>query len=142
MIGTKKIPTNAGAIPAALAFGTLLSLVITVSGTGILAKLVGSELLEEQSTGYGIMVILILAAYAGSLMSTQKAGRQRLIVCVSTGAVYFGILLCITALFFEGEYSGVGVKCLLILCGSLLAAIPLSKGNNRGKIRKIKIANR
>ena len=123
-----------------LLYGLLLSLAVTVSGGGILAKLVETETLEESGIGYGVMIILILAAYTGAIFSFYRIRRKRLPVCLAFGTAFLGILLVITALFFDANYQGIGVKALLIYCGSLLGAMPVFRENRGGKIRKIKRA--
>lgn len=121
--------------------GALTSLAITILGSGILAKLVDKEIMAESSIGYGIMVMLILGAYLGAMVSYRKIKRQRLPVCLGSGGIYLGILLSMTALFFGGQYSGVGVTALLIFCGSFLAVLPGFREKRGGKRLKMKITN-
>lgn len=128
-------------MPAGLAVGGLSTLMITILGSGILAKMVESEVIEESSIGYGVMIMLILAAYLGAMVSYQKIKRQRFVVCMGSGAIYFGILLSITALFFGGQYSAVGVTALIVFCGSFLAVLPGFRENRGGKRPKLKIPN-
>lgn len=128
-------------MPVGLLYGLLMSLAVTVLGSGILAKLVETETVEESGIGYGVMIILILAAYAGTIISFHRIGRKRLPVCLFLGTLYLGVLLAVTALFFGARYHGIGVKALLIYCGSFLGVLPGFRENRGGKIRKIKIAN-
>ena len=141
MAGTKIKPGHTGGMAAALTAGVISSLLATVFGAAIIAKLVDSEIIGESGTGYGVMIILVLAAYVGAALSYRRHKSQRLIVCMAEGAIYFGILICITALFFGGKYSGVGAKGMLVLCGSTLGILPIFERNNRRKRKKIKITN-
>lgn len=142
MIATKKPTGRASSMGAGLAIGGLSGLIITLFGSAILAKLIDANVFSESSIGYGIMVILLLASFLGSLLAYGKIGRQRLLVCMTTGLIQFLLLLSMTALFFGGQYSGVGVTALLILCGSALAAFLGLRENRGGKTRKIRIPNR
>jgi len=59
-----------------------------------------------------------------------------------SGIIYFATLLVITALFFGAQYSAVGETSLLVLCGSILAALT-GKANGRvGKGRRLKYGHR
>ena len=132
---------RASSMAAGLTFGAGTALAITIRGSAILAKLVDGEWLEEGNVGYGIMGMLLLASYLAAMVSYGKIKRQRLLVCLSTGGIYFGLLLSITALFFGGQYSGVGVTALLIVCGAILAILPGFSQKRGGKHPKLKIPN-
>ena len=132
---------RASSMAAGLTAGALTALIITISGSAILAKVVEREWIEEGSIGYGVMVMLLLASYMAGAVSYGKIKRQRMLVCLSSGGIYFGILLSITALFFGGQYSGVGVTALLIVCGAILAILPGFQQKRGGKHPKLKIPN-
>lgn len=132
---------RASSMPTGLAAGAVTSVLITILGSAVLAKLVDGEMLQESSIGYGIMIMLIGAACLGAMVSCNKVKRQRLLVCMASGGIYFGMLLCITAMFFGGQYSGVGVTALLIFCGSFLAVLPGFREKRGGKRVKLKIPN-
>lgn len=142
MIATKKPTGRASSMGAGLVIGGLSGLIITLFGSAILAKLIDANVFPETSIGYGVMVILLLESFLGALLAFAKIRRQRLLVCMATGLIQFLLLLSMTALFFGGQYSGVGVTALLILCGSALAALLGLRENRGGKMRKIRIPNR
>lgn len=133
MVVNQKVTGNAASVPAGLAMGALMSLAITVAGAGILAKLLDMEKMIWENIGYGIMILLILSSFFGGLTAYKRIKRQRLLVCMASGAVYYGLLLSITALFFGGQYEAVGVTALLVLGGSLAAGM---LGLRQGKKKK------
>ena len=128
---------RAMSMPGGIAFGEAVSLTVTLLGAALLAKLVESEKMAEENIGYGVMVILVLASFAGAAVASRKIKHQHLLVCSSAGVVYMASLLAMTALFFGGQYSGVGVTALLVLCGTGLAVFAAGprEGKRRGKIR-------
>ena len=135
-------PTGrASSMPQGLAVGVLWGLVIVLFGAAVLAKLIDANILQENAVGYGVMTILMLASYVEARVSYGKIKRKQLIVCMASGGLLFGILLGATALFFDGQYSAVGVTALLILCGSGLAAMHHPGRNRGGKRQKIRIPN-
>lgn len=142
MVVNQKPTGKAMSMAGGLAIAGLTSLALTLLCTGIIAKLMEGEMISERSVGYGVMVLLLFASFVSALIACWKIRRQRLAVCALSGTIYFLILLSITALFFGGQYSSIGETALLILCGSMLAAMAGSRENRRGKYRKFKVTAR
>ena len=115
MVANKKITGRATSLPVGLAIGAACSLAATLILTAILAKLVEAETLPVEKIGYGIMVLLIVSSFAGAMISFGRIKRQRMLVCIVSGVVYFAMLMSMTALFFGGQYSAVGTTALLVL---------------------------
>ena len=127
---------------SALILGTLLSLLATLVGSGILAKLLDAAFLGENSVGYGAMIVVILSSWIGALVSVRKQNGRRMLSSMAVGAAYFLVMLGVNAIFFGGQYSGIGVTALLVFCGSFLAVLSVPLEKRRGKTSKIKIPNR
>lgn len=142
MTVNRKPTGTASSIPAGLVSGALAAMITTLVGAAVMAKLIDREILAQNSTGYGVMVILLLASWLGAVTAAGKIKRQRLIICLASGAIYFGLLLAATALFFGGQYSGVGETGLLIFCGSMLGIFTGYAGKTGKNRRKIKMSTR
>lgn len=142
MAVNQKPTGRAVSMPAGLALGAAASFGMTILAAGILAKLVDTEKLMWENIGYGVMVLLLLASFLGAMVSYRKIKRQRMMVCLLSGVVYFAILISITALFFGGQYESVGVTALLILGGSGTAGILGLHGGRGGRSRKTRMARR
>ncbi len=123
MVANQKVSGRASSLPAGLAFGGILSLVLTIILAVITAKLVDVESLPENNVGYAALVILLLASALGSAVAVGKIKRRRLLVCLASGAVYYGELLAMTALFFGGQYTGMGVTALVVAGGAGLVCL-------------------
>ena len=139
MVTDRKPTGRSLSMPGGLAAGALAAMAITLAGTAILAKLISDEIIPQSGTGYGIMVMLILGSWAGAVISKNKIRRRKLLVCMASAGVYFGLLLLMTALFFGGQYSGVGETALLILCGASLGLIMVPQRKAGRKPKKLKI---
>lgn len=124
--------------PEGITYGVLLAFLITILGTAAIAKLVDTELLAWESVGYGIMAVLMLSSFAGSKTAAEKVKRRKLLVCMVSAAVYFCVLLAMTALFFGGQYHAVWETMLLIIGGSGVAAL-MALNDKGGKRRKNRI---
>lgn len=137
-----KVTGRAMSIPAGLAFGASVSVLMTLMMAAVTAKLISAQMIEETSIGYGIMLILLSSSFTGALTAACKVKRQRLLVCALSGAVYLVILLSVTALFFGGQYEAVGVTSLLVFGGCTAAGFVGIREKRGTRSRKIRMANR
>ena len=139
MVTNRKPTGRASSIPAGLAVGAAVNVVITCFSALALGKLVDSQKMQWENIGYGIMLLLLAASFAGACAAYAKIKRQRLMVCLLSGMVYFAILLSVTALFFGGQYEAVGVTAALVLAGSGTAGLlglGSKRGGKTGKLRR------
>lgn len=142
MVVNRKVTGTASSMPAGFLMSTAVSLVLTVAGAGLFAYLISKEILQESSIGYCAMVLVLLSAIAGAAAAVGRIKRRRVYVCAISGVIYFGILLSMTALFFGGQYQGIGVTALLVLAGCGLVALLGLKGEKKAYRGKRKFGNR
>ena len=128
-MGNQKGTGKAKSMPVGLALGATWSCIVTIVMVALGAKLVDSGVLKENTIGYIAMITLLAASYVGAMVGKNSVKRRLLMVCALSGVIYFTLLLMTTALFFGGQFAGVGVTALVILCGSALA---LLVGNGKG----------
>lgn len=133
MVLNQKTTGRAMTIPGGLALGAAVSLGITLLVSAFLAWLVDSEKLPWENIGYGIMFLLLLSSFLGAMAAYVKVKRQRLMICMMSGVLYFGILLSITALFFGGQFEAVGITAALVLGGSAAAGLLGLHGEQGGR---------
>jgi putative membrane protein (TIGR04086 family) len=119
----QKATGRAMSMPAGILLGMTISLVITLIGAFVLGWLINQEALEINSVGYGAMVILLAASFLGALTAKVRIKHRYLVVCLLTGVGYYLVLLGITAMFFGGQYQGMGVTLALVLAGSGAAGL-------------------
>lgn len=138
MISKRKVNGKTQTIPMGIGLGLLMSLIVTLVGAAISAYLIITEKIGETSIGYGSMVILVAAAALGSWVATSSIGRRRLMVCGIFSAAYYMLLLGTTAMFFGGQYEGMGITAIMILIGSgivlLLGVLQKRGGGSKHKI--------
>lgn len=118
-------------MPAGLATGLSIGLATTVILSALLAKLVSTEKVEWGSVGYGIMIILLITSAIDSKATCFMIKRRKLISCFLAGLLYWLSLIMITALFFGGQYEGMGVTGVVVFCGSAIVCLLESKGEKR-----------
>ena len=132
MVVNKKVTGKSKPIAAGLAAGTAISLAVTLLGAAIIANLVLSEKIEAQSIGYGAAVILLAASALGAWISSVLVKRRWMLICLGAGGSYYLMLLAITALFFGGQYQGMGVTALLVLGGCGAVGLLGLRGEKQG----------
>ena len=131
MKGKTRNNGQAVSLPAGVLTGALVALLWTLATSGILAWMILDGMLKQETVGYGSMVILLSGSILGAMTAKRKVKRQLLLTALFSGLVYLLMLVSITALFFGGQYSGMGVTALLVLGGSTVAAL-LGAGERKG----------
>ena len=142
MVANRKVTGTASSMPMGLALAAFISLTVTLAGAAVFASLISKEALGEESIGYCAMVLILAASLLGAAVAVGKIKRRRVYVCLLSGGIYYGILLAMTALFFGGQYQGMGVTAPLVLAGSGLVALLGLRGEKGAKPRRRKIGNR
>ena len=137
-MGGQRFTGRATSIPGGLAIGAAVSMLVTVLVAAIGAHLVMSGIIPQEQIGYCSICALVSAGIVGALTASTKVKRKRLMICMLNGLIYYLILLSLTALFFGGQYDGMGVTFAVIALASLAAALIGSRqgGNNNRIIRK------
>ena len=115
--------SDGGELGTALASGVVASMLSAVILCGVLAYLVASERISENSIGYGVMAILFVSSLLGGCISKYRERNRGILCCVVSGIMFLFVLVGVTALFFDGEFRGVIPNTSMILCGSAVAAI-------------------
>ena len=119
----KSINGKAASVPGGLAAGGVTSLGLTLALTAVIAKAVSAGILPQSNIGYAVMVLLFAASFAGAMMTQFRIKHRRMLMCVLSGIIYFLLLISMTALFFGGQYSAVGVTGAVVFAGAGTAAL-------------------
>ena len=133
MVINQKVTGKASSMPAGIGIGTVASIGITLLFSLITAWLMDKEMLPENTIGYCAIVTLLCASAAGSGIASSMIKRRRLLMCGISGIVYYLCLICATALFFGGEYTGMGVTALAVLGGCIGVGV-LGTGRKRRSV--------
>ena len=137
MVANRKVTGRAWSVPAGIGMGVAVAMMITLTGALLTAWLIHWERIPQDAVGYCAMVILLMASAAGAYTAQWLVKRQRMVVCAVASAAYYGALLAVTALFFGGQYQGMGVTAAVVFCGcAIIILLGLKEG--RGHNPKIK----
>ena len=119
----EKLTGRASSIPSGLIIGALVSTVITVLVAAIGAHLVMSQYIDQDQIGYCSIAALILGTILGAITACKRIKHRKLMVCALSGLAYYLLLLMTTALFYGGQYEGMGVTLLIVMLSTLAAAL-------------------
>ena len=142
MVSNQKRTGTAMSIPAGLALGGAVSLALTLAFSAVIALLAVKGIISESSIGYGVMLLLLISATLGTATANAKIKRRKLMISGLSGLIYYAILLAITALFFGGQYKGMGVTALMILAGSGLQLLTGQQGRGGRNHKRYKTSHR
>lgn len=131
MVVNQKVTGTTKSMAGGIAVGWGISVLATLLGAMIVAYLLSREMMQMSAVGYGTMIILLGASAAGAALASRCIRRKRLVVCLLSGGIYYVTLLAMTALFFGGQFEGIGVTCLVVMGGSLAVGLMGLKGNSR-----------
>lgn len=131
-----------GSMVSSVGIGAIVCMTVTLLLTAIVAVLIGTEKIPVSTADYCVLMIVLMSAITGSMVGAGKVSHKRLYASVLIAVSYLLILLSITAMFFEGQYNGVGVTALVIISGSIVAILVDRKGEKRSKKRRIKMGHR
>ena len=138
----QKVSGTASSLPVGIVLGVLTALLITLTGSTVTAWLILGEKIGESSIGYCSALITLLSSAAGAEISWLRTKRLRLQVCLITGAIFYLLLLSVTAVFFGGIYLGMGMTAISVLCGSGAVALLGTRRGKRTKFKGVKKAYR
>lgn len=123
-------------VPGGLAIAASVSMAVTLGLSAVIGIFLNRETITWEQAGYCIMGMLFLASFIGGKCAYGAIKRQRILVSVMSGLLYWGILLCITALFFGGKFEAVGETAALIGAGAGCAALLFSQNPSKNRRKK------
>ena len=130
-----KATGRASSIPAGLAAGAAVSILVTAVICLLGGWMIGSEIISQEQIGYCAIAALLVSAIMGSNTAWKKIRRKRLIVSLASGGIYYLILVAITIALFDGGFQGLGVTLVVILVGTVLPIL-IRKGEGKSKTGK------
>lgn len=122
---------KAKSIPAGMGIAASVSMFVTLGSSAALAGALNAEKVTWEQAGYWIMGMLFLSTFLGAKCAFAAIKRQRAVVSVMLGVLYWGILLCVTALFFGGKFGAVWETAGVIAAGCGTSALVFRTKNKR-----------
>ena len=122
------------------AVSLLVCMITTLIGISISAYMIHKELIDQNSGEIVTMVVLTVSSAAGALTAMQKIKGLMIPITLLSVMTYILMLFSVTALFFEGQYNGVGRVVSAILLGGVIAlAVRKITGSSKNKYKAKKL---
>ena len=134
----KKMKTD-GSMLKGIHIGTGAALMLTLAGCAVAAWGIHAQRIPENGLDAAAAVIAAGSAAVGTAVGCGITGQKRVPMCGITAAAYFLCLLSVTALFFGGEYGGIGGMALAAFGGG---AVPILLGILPKKRKGIRVPKR
>jgi len=123
MITRTKHTGKAKSIPAGMAIAVSVSMMVTLGAALAIAYSLDFGKITWEQAGYWIMGMLFASSYIGAKCAFWVIKRQRIMISMMVGLIYWGMLLCITALFFGGNFGAVLETAGIICAGCTSSAL-------------------
>ena len=133
MVANRKVTGRASSVPAGLAAGVITAMGITLLTSLLVAYLVSGEFIEQDKIGYGAIAVLLLSSGIGARLAITKIKKMPIQIAALCGLLFYIVLLLMTALFFGGQFDGMGVTLVVVLLGSGAGGIMTSGKPKRQK---------
>lgn len=118
----KLVKTRTGSIDE-LIVGVTASILMMLFGTSFFALLITKEVIEESNIGYCALAILLISSISGTVAIRRRKTGMQPQKYLTTGAIYFVLLSCVTMIFFGAKFQGVFVTSIVVISGCLLPAV-------------------
>lgn len=135
----KKATGTAPSLLRAVSYGITASCTCAILWAAVLAKLLDGEVIKMETVGYWAMAAHVTAVLAGGLFAAGRAGHRSVLAIGLTGAGYYICLLLVNALFFGGQFAGLGVTFLLVAAAVGVGTLTAGKGSAGTRHRRYKI---
>lgn len=135
MKNKRKANGRAASVPGGMAMTAAASMILTVVLSVLIAYFLNQGKISWEQAGYWIMAMLFISAFVGGKLAYSAVKRQRLFISFMSGIIYWGLLLCITALFWGGNYGPIWETAGIIGAGCLTSAL-LKGGRCRKKNKR------
>lgn len=135
MKNKRKANGRAASVPGGMAMAATASMILTVVLSVLIAYFLNQGKISWEQAGYWIMAMLFISAFVGGKLAYSAVKRQRLFISFMSGIIYWGLLLCITALFWGGNYGPIWETAGIIGAGCLTSAL-LKVGRSRKKNKR------
>lgn len=129
-------------MPGGIAVGVGISLVLSVLGCMLSAWLIGNEKIGESGIAMAGYAVTAVAALLGCWIAVMLVNGRRMQVSLLTGLGYYLTLLAITAMFFEGQFSGIAVPAAIIGVDAAAIGFLTAKSKNKQNSHRVKRAFR
>ena len=138
MVSIKKRTVAAGSPVKMILMMQLICLLSVLIFAGVCAFIIENGAIPESGSGACGSVALAISTFLGALSIRGDDKVQKSFMRLLGGVIYYGILLCIAALFFSTGFTGMGRNALMVLLGcsgAILCGFARFQGKGKQKYK-------
>jgi len=135
MAQKRKINVSSNSKAKMLFLMIIISLLSTVTGTMVCSIMMSKEMIGEDCVGYCAIGILLISSTAVATTTNKIGNGNMMRTILAACAIYEGLLLAMTALFFGGRFRGICVSTVVVLSGGMLSILLRGKKKRVRQIR-------
>lgn len=135
MMATKtKLRTKSCTMLSGVIIGVILSILFSVICVSGLAALALKERIAEKGIQCGVVITQVISTMLGAMLSGSLVTDKKALACMITSASYGAALLCITLLFFEGQFGSVWTGLAAVIFGGALTVVICSRQGRKSNM--------
>lgn len=123
-------------IASGVGIGVLISVFISLILAMAVAALIANDNLSENGMGYFALIIALISAAVGGIVSGKKVGGKYALATGLTGLLYCLVLICVGILFFDGEINSLWTSIVAITVGVVASCVICITGSGGKRRRK------
>ena len=142
MVRNSKVTGTALPMALGITIGVGSSILMLVLSVVFIARLIIGEKMPLSAIGYVIMAAHVLSVCMGGIIASAAFKHRKMVVCLIVSAMYYLVLVSCTAIFFGGQYQGMGITALVVAGAAGITGWFASREKNNGTKRYKKYRNR
>ena len=136
----QNISTSVNKVLKGAVVSLLVCVITTLIGISVSAYMIHKELINQNSGEIVTMVVLTVSSAAGALTAMQTIKGLMIPITLLSAIMYILLLFSGTALFFDGQYNGLGrVVSAILLGGAIALAVRKITGSSKNKYKAKKL---
>ena len=127
-------PRKEQTMAVGIIISTLVCCIITLLSSALAAWLISNEKLQESSFGLATSIIHFISALVGTFCVNMIIKKNMIPISLLLCGCYLAVLFSCTALFWDGQYSGIGRTLIAVMLGSscsIFALLGVKKINKK-----------
>lgn len=126
------LPENIQSVVFPVIVGIIGAIVITTAGCLIIASMIHSGTIGENSAAFASMIVWFVSTVAATMISEKLSEKNLVLTMTLVAVMYFLILMGLKVLLFSHPYSAIGKGIGIIAAGF----VPGLLYSFRGKVHK------
>lgn len=123
-------------IVVSIGIGVAVSIIVGLAVAAVTASLLNGTTIGEDRIQLLSCIGLLIASLIGSMVSVLMFKSKYVIVASATSCIFMVLLVCANLLLFDGTFSKLGIKLMMVIVGSAVSCVIGLKSDGPKKVKK------